>query len=242
MIRTKINPTLITAFFIGSLLLSSAMVSAQSLPADRPGLGYTSALTEKSDFILESGATIRSGSVTIGEVFFKAGVHETLELQFHTGSLLWDTNAGSTNRSTPAFLAKYKPQLNLPENLGMSILARTFLPVLDPDARNWLTQVLILADYQFTDVLSLSVNAGYGDFVDDFGDGTFTFTTNPGIMVTDQLSAYTGYGWYRTGSVEYTVIEGGVTYLQHSRLQLDIGFQYDSNEDIFLTGGVIFGL
>lgn len=241
MIRTQIMYTL--RFFITLVLvLSAANLTAQSLPADRPGLGFTSALTEKSDFILESGTTLRSGLITIGEIFLKAGVHETLELQFHTGSLLWDTGAGNNSRSTPAVLAKYQPELGLPEQLNMSLLARTFLPVLDPNASDWLTQILVLADYQFSDTFSLSVNTGYGDFRDSIGDGIFTFTTNPGLIINPQLSVYTGYGWFGDANSSYTVIEGGATYLIKPRIQLDTGFQYDSNEEIFLTGGVIFGL
>lgn len=227
--------------FLFLLVISAADLTAQSLPADRPGLGFTSGLTEKGDLILESGTTLRSGSATIGEFYLKTGVHKTLELQFHTGSLLWNTTAGSTNRSTPAFLAKYQPDLDLPEEMGLTLLARTLLPVLDPNTSSWLTQVLVLADYQFTDVFSLSVNAGYGDFVNDIGDGTFTFTTNPGLIISPQLSVYTGYGWFGDANSSYTVIEGGATYLIQSRMQLDAGFRFDSNETAYLTAGLIVG-
>ncbi len=222
---------------MAGLVLSQTSAAQETVPADRPGAGFTTLTTPKNAFVVETGFLAGPESADIGLLFLKTGLSDRLELQFNAGSIVFNTNSGESRVSSQSVAFKYHLGTGLEDQLRISLYSRTVLPFLNENDEYWSTRLMVLADYS-KGAFSVNSNLGYGDFVDDISGGSTNFSFTPALSISQGLNFYIGYSLLRNDLMSYSFVESGFSYLAHPKLQLDIGLQLDSDNALFAGGGL----
>ncbi|WP_018127450.1 hypothetical protein [Balneola vulgaris] len=221
-------------------LLFPAITNAQNAIApDRPGAGYSSSIVESGSLYLEGGVFTDTDYTDFGQLFIRTGLAQDLELQFNLGSLEFVEGRDKALVTSQSIALKYGfGTFGEDQNINFSVLARMNLPFLNENYEYYYTRFLAIADISLNDNWGVNTNFGYGDFLNEFGDGNFNFNFTPGVSLNESTSAYFGYAVTFDSDFNNSFLEGGLTHLVDESLQLDAGLILNDNNDLFLTFGI----
>lgn len=213
-------------------------MAQDTIQADRPGFGYSSYPTPIGMYGIEAGITTSEFGTNVGELFFRTGLMKSLEFQFEAGSIFFPVDDDSF-RTGQFALFKFNVFANETNTVRVTLLSRTQLPFLNKDFSDYLSQLLLLADFTVTDQFSVNTNLGYGNYIfSDFDIPTYFFTLNPGFSINSSTAFYVGYSYLESELFDFKNYEMGVSYLIHSNSQIDLGLVFDEESDTFLQIGI----
>jgi len=232
-----------------SLLVAAVPLKAQeTIASDRPGIGSGSFVLNPGTLQLEAGAGFaESGSVnrfSLGQLLFRTGVVNGLELQGQFNSLVFD-RGGEADRDGFQDLglgAKLRLIPDGPGGMSLSLQGLVSFPTGSGFASSGevVPAVALLADVPVAPNVGLSGNVAFGGWLADAEDlVTLTLTPSVALPTSKPMGIFLGYAGFFAASQNQHFLEGGVTWLPTPDLQLDAngGLDPDSG-DYFMGIGV----
>lgn len=225
------------------LFLAAAVVAQEgwsglgdSLVTDRPDFTESTSTIPRGHFQIEGGTTVSrvedADGTTFGELLVRIGTGERWETRLGLGSYarvetpfdeftgIEDPYAGIKVRFTgdPGDLAPGQP--------AAALLLQTSIPAGDDGLTSdeWVPEAKLALAWELTPRFSLSSNLGYAYAVDADRFHQLSASLSGGLSITDRIGSF--LEWY--GFSEETedgpsthYVNGGVTYLLNSDLQVD---------------------
>lgn len=220
-------------------------VKAQNLIApDRPGIGNASFTVAPGHLYLESGIlfsdTDGTQQISIGQLGFRTGLTNRLELQLLLNSASFITSPG-TDSGIEDIALGFKTDL-VPDSqkpLQLALLTTFSIPtgsVLFSDdiiAPN----ISVIGDYSLSNSWTLSSNAGHSLPIEQV-DGEWLLTITPSFnpIEDSNTNIYFGYaGIYQTNESQH-FLELGAVFFPQTHIQIDVNSGYEFDLNSFFIG------
>lgn len=250
-------------------LLSAAAAFAQegwsgldsSLTTDRPDFTESTSTIPRGHFQIEGGTTLNrvedADSTSFGELLVRIGMGDAWELRLGAGSYSRvetpdDTVSGLDDPTVGVKIRFTEDAEQLaPGQPAASLILLTSVPEGDEEltADAWVPQSKLALGWSLTERFSLSSNLIY-TYAVDAGERFHQLgaSLSGGLSVTDRVGAYLewfGFSEETEDGPSTHYVNGGVTYLIHSDLQVDarVGTGLnDADPDWFvgIGGGIRF--
>lgn len=216
---------------------TTAAFADEPLVTDRPDFTESAVSVEPGRFQLEFGATGAEGGeereFSAGEVLFRAGVVDRLELRLEIGSFAWsevsggEDPSGLTTASVGLKVELVRSSSRVLGGMQMALLAGVTVPIGDSDVGTdaWLPSAVLAAGWDLTDRVSVGTNLGLASL--DEGTKRFTaawLTGAVGLAISDRWGAFFelfGFTSERDRGPSTGTFQTGVTFLVSSDFQLD---------------------
>lgn len=236
--------SLIFALALPGLLVAAVAVAQEgwsglddSLTTDRPDFTESTSTIPRGHFQIEGGTTLTrvedEDSTSFGELLVRIGMGDSWELRLGAGSYSRVETAGDTvsGLDDPSVGVKIRftedAEQLAPGQPAASLIFLTSIPEGDDGLTQdeWVPEAKLALGWSLTPRFSLSSNLNYAYAVDDAERfHQLAATLSGGFSVTDRLGTYLEwYGFSEEAedgpSTHY--LNGGVTYLINSDLQID---------------------
>lgn len=248
----------------GLLVVGLGEARAQTITADRPGLGDRAATVSGQTFQVELGyvfnsngfrpevgpgfAALSDNTHELGQLLVRYGVTDAVELRGGIGSYVF--NESPVNDGYPGTSVGTKIRLFHSEVSTLTGMATLAIPTgTGPyDAVNDRARQQVKLNYngQLGTGVSLGINAGTRFYYDACTQNDraveWLFIPTLKFGVTESTNAYVGYGGYYNEGLNANWVEGGLTFRTGANTQLDLntGLRVDDNlpndEEAFFIG------
>jgi hypothetical protein len=225
-----------------ALLLAFAAPSAaqETITSDRPGIGSGAGVVGPGILQAEFGGAWFGGdgadALNLGQLFVRYGFG-AFEVEVLGNSWVKVQDGGPDGFQDLGVGAKVRVAEGIGGRANLSLQGLLSVPVGSDEftSDEWQPTLVALADIGLGATTAVSVNAGYQVGTGDL-DGAFFASVTPGISLTDQVGAYAGWAGSFSGGGDTNWIEGGVTFLANSDMQLDVNGATSPDTDAWFLG------
>ena len=225
-----------------ALLLAFAAPSAgqETITSDRPGIGSGAGVVGPGILQAEFGGAWSGGdgsdALSLGQLLVRYGFGR-FEVEVLGNSWVKVQDGGPDGFQDLGVGAKVRVAEDVGGRANISLQGLLSTPT-GSDAftsDEWLPTLVGLADIGLGATTAVSVNAGY-QFGAGTVDGSVFASVTPGISLTDQVGAYAGWAGAFSDGGDTNWIEGGVTFLANSDMQLDVNGATSPDTDAWFFG------
>lgn len=231
--------------FVLFLASAAPLEGQETIASDRPGIGSGSFVLKPGTLQMEAGGGYGNSDgvdrYSLGQLLFRFGVLNRLELQAQLNSLLFDQEGDESRRGLQdlGLGAKLRLIPSGPGGSSFSFLAGVSIPTGAgfSSAGEVVPNLVLLGDVPVTRRLGFSANLGFGGWLASTEDlVTLTLTPSLALPTSKPLGVFLGYAGLISESRKQHFVEGGLTWLPNPDLQLDANGGVDAGSGDYFFG------
>lgn len=233
------------------MLLTSFSLSAQTISSDRPGIGDGTSTLQRSQFQLETGVELmrrQAGKVnvfsqtTLPIALLRFGVSDRVELRFIQSYFFTDLPKMTGDFSKSGFSnTSIGSKVKLTENAENGVQTAALLEVVIPTGTEDMTYDGFLISLRYLHSWDFSergnLNSNIGGFWAEENGVSLTYSFAVGYAINDRWAVFIEpFGDFYEFEDFNISIDGGLTYLLNSKMQMDVSVGTGINSDYYFIG------